>query len=103
MRDHISVNDTLPGKVQSYMAAGKPVLGSIGGETAYVIGQAQCGYCAPPDDPEAFADVVRRFMAERDRHQQMGQNGRSHYYAHFTKKHHMDRLEKLLRSLCGKE
>lgn len=103
MRDHISVNDTLPGKVQSYMAAGKPVLGSIGGETAYVIGKAQCGYCAPPNDPEAFADVVRKFMAERDRHQQMGQNGRSHYYAHFTKKHHMDKLEKLLRTLCGKE
>ena len=67
MRDDISVNDTLPGKVQSYMAAGKPVLGSIAGETAYVIEQAGCGFCAPPDDPEAFAQVVRRFLSCEDR------------------------------------
>ncbi len=103
MRDHVSVNDTLPGKVQSYMAAGKPVLGSIGGETAYVVGEAECGYCAPPDDPQAFAEVVRRFMAEKNRHEQMGESGKKYYLAHFTKKHHMDRLEQLLCALCGKE
>ena len=42
MRDDPLVSDTLPGKVQTYMAAGKPVLGSIGGEAAYVIEQAGC-------------------------------------------------------------
>ena len=100
MRDDISVNDTLPGKVQSYMAAGKPVLGSIAGETAYVIEQAGCGFCAPPDDPEAFAQVVRRFLACEDR-EAMGERGRAYYDAHFTKRDHMDRLEALLTSLAG--
>ena len=102
MRDDISVNDTLPGKVQSYMAAGKPVLGSIAGETAYVIAQAECGFCAPPDDPEAFAKVVRRFLACADR-EAMGARGRAYYDAHFTKRDHMDKLEKLLMSLAGGE
>ncbi len=100
MRDDISVNDTLPGKVQSYMAAGKPVLGSIAGETAYVIEQAGCGFCAPPDDPEAFAQVVRRFLSCEDR-EAMGKRGRAYYDAHFTKRDHMDRLEALLTSLAG--
>ena len=95
MRDDISVNDTLPGKVQSYMAAGKPVLGSIAGETAYVIEQAGCGFCAPPDDPEAFAQVVRRFLSCEDR-EAMGERGRAYYDANFTKRDHMDRLEALL-------
>ena len=54
MRNDLSVNDTLPGKVQSYMAVGNPVLGSIAGETDYVLNKAQCGLCAPPDDPEAL-------------------------------------------------
>ena len=100
MRDDISVNDTLPGKVQSYMAAGKPVLGSIAGETAYVIEQAGCGFCAPPDEPEAFAQVVRRFLSCEDR-EAMGKRGRAYYDAHFTKSDHMDRLEALLTSLAG--
>ena len=99
MRDDVSVNDTLPGKVQSYMAAGKPVLGSIKGETPYILEQAQCGMCAPPDDPEAFAEVVRAFMRRDDR-KQMGENAKRYYLAHFTKKQHMDRLEAMLQQLC---
>lgn len=84
------------------MAAGKPVLGSIAGETAYVIAQAECGFCAPPDDPEAFAKVVRRFLTCADR-EAMGKRGRAYYDAHFTKRDHMDKLEKLLMSLAGGE
>jgi glycosyltransferase involved in cell wall biosynthesis len=103
MRDHISVNDTLPGKVQSYMAAGKPVLGSIGGETAYVVEKAGCGYCAAPDDPQAFAEVVRRFAAVPEMHRELGERGRQYYAAYFTKQYHMDKLEKLLKALSGKE
>jgi len=102
MRDDISVNDTLPGKVQGYMAAGKPVLGSIAGEAAYVIKNAECGFCAPPDDPEAFADVVRQFMAHADP-KQLGRNGAAYYQKYFTKAHHMDKLEAMLLKLAGGE
>lgn len=101
MRNDISVNDTLPGKVQSYMAAGKPVLGSIAGETAYIIEKAQCGLCVPPDDPEAFAEAVREFLVHPDP-LQLGRNGRAYYQKHFTKKHHMDQLEKMLLDLAGR-
>ena len=100
MRNDISVNDTLPGKVQSYMAAGKPVLGSIAGETAYVIEKAECGLCVPPDDPSAFADAVRRFLAHPSP-EQLGWNGRAYYQEHFTKKKHMDQLESMLMELAG--
>ena len=100
MRNDISVNDTLPGKVQSYMAAGKPVLGSIAGETSYVIEKAACGLCAPPDDPAAFAKTVRRFLSD-PAPDKMGENGRIYYEKHFTKKHHMDQLEAMLSQLAG--
>jgi len=99
MRNDLSVNDTLPGKVQSYMAAGRPVLGSIAGETAYVLDKAKCGYCAPPDDPEAFAAVVRRFLGEKNP-EKMGEAGYDYYQRYFTKKHHMDKLEKMLLELA---
>ncbi|MDD3213743.1 MAG: glycosyltransferase family 4 protein [Eubacteriales bacterium] len=100
MKNDESVNDTLPGKVQSYMAAGKPVLGSIAGETPDIIVEAQCGFCAPPEDPEAFAETVRKFIAVKDQ-QKMGENARRYYEAHFTREGHMDHLEQMLHSLCG--
>lgn len=101
-RNNLSINDTLPGKVQSYMAAGRPILGSIGGETAYVVAKANCGFCAPADDPEAFAQVVRQFLTVEEPHQ-LGANGRKYYEEHFTKKHHMDKLEGMLKELAGGE
>lgn len=102
LRDDVSVNDTLPGKVQGYMAAGRPVLGSIAGETPYVIEQAQCGFCAPPGDAQAFAQAVQRFLAAPDAIA-MGRRAREYYEAHFTKKNHIDRLERMLLNLCGGE
>ena len=99
MRNDISVNDTLPGKVQGYMAAGKPVLGSITGETPYILAQAGCGICAAPENPEAFAQIVRDFQHHPER-KQMGLNARTYYEAYFTKAHHMDRLERLLLQLA---
>jgi len=102
MKNDESVNDTLPGKVQSYMAAGKPILGSIAGETPYIVAQAGCGLCAAPEDPAAFADAVRAFIASPER-MAMGENARRYYLEHFTKEGHMNRLETMLRNLCGGE
>lgn len=41
---------TLPGKVQTYMAAGKPIIGAAIGEIPQVIEAAQCGWCAGAED-----------------------------------------------------
>lgn len=101
--DNISIHDTLPGKVQSYMAAGKPILGTAGSETIHTIEAAQCGYCTPADDTDAFVKIVRQFISEPENHQKMGENGRKYYCANFTKKYHMDKLEQLFRTLTGKE
>lgn len=102
MRNDISVNDTLPGKVQSYMATGKPILGSITGETVDIIEEAKCGFCAPPEDADAFAKVVLGFMNAPDQ-KQMGENAKAYYELHFTKQHHMDRLESLLLQMAADE
>ena len=99
MRNDISVNDTLPGKVQSYMAAGKPILGSIAGETPLIIAQAKCGLCAPPEDPAAFAEVVRTFIRDENR-ARMGEHAKAYYERNFTKQGHMDKLEAMLSALA---
>lgn len=83
---------TLPNKVQSYMAAGKPVLAAADGEIPKVLAAADCGFCAPAEDSAAFADAVRRFLEHPDR-AALGKNARSFYEGHYTRDQFMTRLE----------
>ena len=39
------ISNTLPGKIQSYLKAGKPIIGAIDGETKTIISEAKCGMC----------------------------------------------------------
>lgn len=81
---------TLPGKVQSYMAAGKPIIGAINGETAQIIQEAQCGFCAPAENPEELATCIKAFLqSERE---QLGKNAVEYYNANFKKKLYMRTL-----------
>ena len=43
LRDEEILRLTLPAKVQSYMAAGKPILAAISGEGKKVIEESKCG------------------------------------------------------------
>ena len=87
-----NISRTLPSKVQTYMAAGKPILAAANGETPQIISQANCGYCAKAEDSSDFAQVVERFLNNPDK-AQLGINSRLFYDQHFTKKMFMDKLE----------
>ena len=86
----------LPGKVQSYLAAGKPVVGAIDGEAARVIREAECGMCAPAEDPETLAELIRRMAAQPKLRKQYGENARRYYRAHFQKEKFISDLAAVL-------
>lgn len=86
---------TLPGKVQSYMAAGKPVIGAIDGETQKIVAEAECGFVAGAEDATALEKVVRQFVAVADR-EKLGSNGRAYYEKNFSRKGFIDELENRL-------
>lgn len=90
-----NISRTLPGKVQTYMAAGKPILAAADGETPLILEEAECGYCARAEDAQGFAETARRFLADPDR-ARLGRNAREHYERHFTKQIFMDKLEEEL-------
>ena len=86
---------TLPGKVQSYMAVGKPIIGAIDGETKKVIEDAKCGYCGKAEDAEALADNIRQFIKNSNK-KLMGENARSYYEQHFEQEKFMNKLENVI-------
>lgn len=92
---------TIPGKLQNYMAAGKPVIASIGGDAPKVIQEAACGICAKPDDPKALADAIVEFVNNMSEYREYGVNARNYYLEHFTLKKHVDILEEELIGLVN--
>lgn len=88
---------TLPAKVQSYMAAGKPILAAADGEIPQVLHKANCGFCAPAEDGKALAEAVQKFLNCPDK-QALGQNAKTYYDAHFTRALFMEKLERELES-----
>jgi len=87
---------TLPGKVQSYMAVGKPIIGAIDGETKNVIEEAQCGFCGKAEDADELAENIRRFIGDNMDRFLMGENARKFYEENFQELMFMDKLEKYL-------
>lgn len=91
---------TLPGKAQSYMAVGRPILAAADGEIANVLASANCGYCAKAEDAEGLANAVRQFLACPD-WAQLGVNARNYYLTHFTRDMFMNSLERELENAAG--
>jgi glycosyltransferase involved in cell wall biosynthesis len=96
------ISYTLPNKVQSYMAAGKPIIGAIDGETKIVIEEAECGHCAPAENFVELAQFMKKFAQEKDKHATYGKNARDYYNRHFSKGIFYDRLNRLLRNQMEK-
>ena len=92
----------LPGKVQSYMAAGKGIVGSINGETARIIREADCGLCAPAEDPQALAQVLRQAAADPENRKRWGENAGKYYRDNFRKEVFLEKLQAVLEENCVK-
>lgn len=82
---------TLPAKVQSYMAAGKPVIAAANGEIPRVIADSGCGFCASAEDAQGLAEAVQRFLACEDR-AMLGRKAREYYLSHYTQAMFMNTL-----------
>ncbi|RJG09221.1 glycosyltransferase WbuB [Pseudomonas cavernicola] len=89
---------TIPGKVQAYLASGKPVIAMIDGEAARVILESGAGMACSSGDAAALVGIVRSMVAltpvQRDA---MGCAGKQFYLEHFSKASLFDRLEMLFR------
>lgn len=93
------ISMTLPGKVQTYMAAGKPIIGAANGEIPRTIYAAQCGFCAKAEDSKELTQTVESFLISED-WALLRNNARAYYEKYFTRERFMERLELELKSLC---
>lgn len=101
LKDNPRIATTLPGKVQSCMAAGKAILGSISGETVQVVRESGSGLCAEPENGRALAQLAQEMMNRPESFAEYGKNARVYYQHHFRKdvilQKLMEELDNLIR------
>lgn len=109
------IGDTLPGKLQTYMAAGKPILAAANGATAEIITEAVCGACVPAGDHEAYGRILSDFVISQAAKSQntasqastnspdYGANARRYFREHFMEEQHFTELERILTRMTSSE
>ena len=70
---------SVPSKLYSILAAGRPVLASVdaGTEVATTIERASAGVSVPPEDPDAFCAALTDLLDDPARRTAMGESGRA--------------------------
>jgi len=87
---------TVPAKVQSYMACGRPVIAALDGEGARVVQHSGAGLTCPAEDPAALAETVLKAarMPESDRNA-MGMQGYLYFKQNFENTRLLDQFDQL--------
>ena len=97
LKDNPVFSLTVPSKVQSYMACGKPIIASIRGEGARIIEQSGAGASVSPDDAEQLASKIEEFSRyNASELQAMGTKARQYYEYYFEKNKVCDLIEQKL-------
>jgi colanic acid biosynthesis glycosyl transferase WcaI len=71
---------TIPSKIQTYLAIGRPILVGVRGEAANLVLKTQAGLVCTPEDPLSIANGARQFARmSQEELRKMGENGRKYY------------------------
>ena len=94
---------TIPGKIQSYLAAGIPIIGMINGEAANLLKQAKAGKVCDAGDYQKLADIIESLSRENKSNLfRYGENGKKYCYEVFNKNNLINKLNRLLLNISEK-
>jgi len=95
---------TIPSRTQNYLAAGRPILCGVRGDTAAIVSSGDAGLCFASEDAAAMEAAIRRLhsMASGER-ARFGANARRAYEAWFAKDKLIAEYEGLFRRIVAGE
>ncbi|MBW1601134.1 glycosyltransferase family 4 protein [Streptomyces sp. JJ66] len=89
---------SVPSKLTSYFAAGRPVLASVAasGGTAEEVRRSGAGVLVEPEDPGALLRAVRELAADPEAARKLGAAGPAHVAAHLSREAGLARYDALV-------
>ena len=87
---------TIPSKLQSYLACGKPILGSLDGIGNEIIKNSASGYTGPAEDAKELAsNILKLFNDNTITKNNFSENAISYFNIHFEKEMLLQKLESI--------
>ena len=88
---------TIPGRLQSYMSAGKPVIAMIDEGASEMIKMADCGFSVPAGESDSLVRLICEVVnMDKQILKEKGENGRKYFESHFTKDQCISNLEEII-------
>jgi len=85
LNDHKIFSLTVPSKLQAYLSAGKPILGSLNGEAAKIIIESKSGFAVPANSSPKLAEIILKMYHLSDyKRKKMGMNGKKYFNENFN-------------------
>lgn len=78
---------TIPAKVTSYLASGRPMVLAMDGEAQNLVNNlARCGYAGPTGNSEVLANNIKKlYSLDPNERKKMGERGRAYHFSHFER------------------
>ena len=78
---------TIPAKVTSYLAAGKPIVLAMDGEAQNLVNSlAKCGYAGPTGDSQALANNIKKlYLLSPSARAKMGERARAYHFKYLER------------------
>lgn len=88
---------TIPGKLQSYLACGKPIIGALDGIGNKIISESNSGFASKAEDHELLANnILTLFKLSKEEKEKLSNNALDYFDKNFNKQNLLERLEKIL-------
>ena len=95
---------TIPGKIQTYLAAGIPIIGMVNGEAADLLLEAKVGKVCNAGNYRKLADIIVSLSKEKKSILlKYGENGKKFSYKFFNKKNLINKLNLLLLEISNQK
>ena len=92
----------VPGKIQSYLACGKPIVAALEGEAAHLIRETGAGLVCPPGDSALLAgEVLKMYQMSSEDRLKMGSRGREYSDKNFDRSMLFQKLDCWIREADG--
>jgi glycosyltransferase involved in cell wall biosynthesis len=85
LKSDVIFSKTVPAKLQTYMALGKPIIGVLDGEGAKLIIDSNCGIVEENYNYEELAKKINSFASINSSELiNKGENAKKYYFKHFS-------------------
>lgn len=94
-----TVGKTIPSKLQTYMSAGRGIIGSIDGTTADIIQEAKAGVTCHAGDYQRLSQLILDMLNQENQIEEFSKNSRDYFLNHFTIEKYVDQIEEKMEEI----